>query len=434
MKLMKKILNFSKFVLEKITHTKPMSIPEDVKKISKLFTAAGKDLFIVGGAVRDFIQGKIPHDYDLVTNAQPDESKQILKGWNVSDEQGKNFGVLRIYTKDEPLGYELAAYRKDISKGRDTKGEDQKVEIGSHITIEDDVKRRDLTCNALFYDINKKEIVDLVGGIEDIKNNNIRCVGDPKQRFDEDRLRILRVFRFAARTGGEIDPQTAEAIRDDNRLRGISATDDVSQERILEEWNKMRGHAKDDLDMMQNYIELLFDFEMFEQMFPGLDHSEVLVTCIDNAILFYDLFYDNMASKLRTELKKLKFPLELIGEIDFCREIEWKWNDVENVYDLAKKKKRGNIPNELVELLCFHIEMGGRFGIDTFKKPIGGKQFDMPGEPLEKEWVEAFLKYCDDGFKVDGNDLLSQGFNGKAIEIEKERLEIERFKTEYLHE
>lgn len=434
MKLMKKILNFSKFVLEKITHTKPMSPPEDVEKISKLFTAAGKDLFIVGGAVRDFVQGKVPHDYDLVTNAQPEESKQILKGWNISDEQGKNFGVLRIYTKDEPLGYELATYRKDISKGRDTKGEDQKVEIGSHITIEDDVKRRDLTCNALFYDINKKEIVDLVGGIDDIKNNIIRCVGDPKQRFDEDKLRILRVFRFAARTGGEIDLQTAKAIRDDNRLRGISATDDVSQERILEEWNKMRGHAKDDLDMMQNYIELLFDFEMFEQMFPGLEHSEVLVTCIDNAILFYDLFYDNMTSKVRNELKKLKFPLELIGEIDFCREIEWKWNEVENVYDLAKKKKRGNIPNELVELLCFHIEMGGRFGVDAFKKPIGGKEFDIPGEPLDKEWVDAFLKYCDDGFKVDGNDLLSQGFKGKAIEIEKERLEIERFKTEYLHE
>ncbi len=101
----------------------------------------------------------------------PEESKQILKGFNVSDEQGKNFGVLRVYTKDETEGYEITSYRRDISKGRDTKGDDQKVEMGNDVTIEDDCKRRDLTMKiTLFYNIKNKKIVDLVGGVDDIKN------------------------------------------------------------------------------------------------------------------------------------------------------------------------------------------------------------------------------------------------------------------------
>jgi len=91
-------------------------------------------------------------------------------------------------------------------------------------------KKDQLLMNAIFYDIVKKEIVDLVGGVDDIKNNIISTVGIPSERFGEDRLRILRCLRFAARTGGEIDPTTSQAIKDDNRLRGISPKEDVSQE------------------------------------------------------------------------------------------------------------------------------------------------------------------------------------------------------------
>ena len=213
-------------------------LPNDIIEISNAYIKAGKDIFLVGGAVRDFVKGISPKDYDLVTNALPNESKEILKGFNVSDEQGKNFGVLRVFTKDEPTGYEIASYRKDISGGRDTKGDDQKVEMGDNVTIEDDCNRRDLTINALFYDIKKKQIIDLVGGVDDIKNGIIRAVGDASQRFIEDRLRILRVFRFAARTGGKIEDKTADAIKKDNRLKGIGPKDDVSQERIWEEMLK----------------------------------------------------------------------------------------------------------------------------------------------------------------------------------------------------
>ncbi|NPV12995.1 MAG: CCA tRNA nucleotidyltransferase [Ignavibacteria bacterium] len=405
LKLMK---TYKRFILEKNIPTY-MPIPKDIEQIARLFHNAGKDLFVVGGAVRDFLQGKQPHDFDIVTNAQPEETKQILKGWNVSDEQGKNFGVLRIYTKDEPKGYEIATYRKDIAKGRDVKGDEQKVEIGSHITINDDVKRRDLTINALFYDINKKEIVDLVGGVNDLKNNVIRAVGDPKERFDEDRLRILRVLRFAARTGGNIDQTTSNAIKEDNRLRGIGPKDDVSQERIHEEWNKMLEHAQkaNSSKMMQNYIDLLTEYDMWKQMFPGMIvDTTIEVESLNNAIIFYGLFNkDDIAGKKKMMVRDLKFTIDLVNQLDFLE--TYKISKLEDVYRLAKLKEKFHIDEQLI-----------RDFVDEYG--------------LNIKFMEAFLKYCNDGFIVDGNDLMAQGFKGKAIETEKERRELIRFKNEYI--
>jgi tRNA nucleotidyltransferase/poly(A) polymerase len=393
---------YNEFILEK-TMTANIPIPNDILKIAKLFRMAGKDIFVVGGAVRDFLQNKIPHDYDLVTNALPEESKMILKDWHVSDEQGKNFGVLRIYTDDEPLGYELATYRKDISFGRDTKGDDQKVEIGNHITIADDVKRRDISMNALFYDINKKEIVDLVGGIDDINNKVIRAVGNPADRFREDRLRILRVLRFAARTNSTIDKLTHEAILSDNRLRNINAKENVSQERILEEWNKTMEHAQKDKSIMKKYISLLNKYNMWEQMFPGMEiNKNIDIEYIKNPIIFLDLF-GNIKPKIK-KLKELKFPDKLIKEMIFLQE----YLISDDVYNLAKLKKNYHIDDSLILDWSKHMN------------------FDM-------KFTKSFIKYCKDGFIINGLDLIEKGFKVAEIEKEKGRLENERFKNDFLN-
>lgn len=393
---------YNEFILEK-TMTANIPIPNDILKIAKLFRMAGKDIFVVGGAVRDFLQNKIPHDYDLVTNALPEESKMILKDWHVSDEQGKNFGVLRIYTDDEPLGYELATYRKDISFGRDTKGDDQKVEIGNHITIADDVKRRDISMNALFYDINKKEIVDLVGGVDDIKNSIIKTVGNPADRFSEDRLRICRIFRFAARTNGKIDKLTHEAILSDNRLRNINAKENVSQERILEEWNKTMEHAQKDKSIMKKYINLLNKYNMWEQMFPGMEiNKNIDIEYIKNPIIFLDLFGD-IKPKIK-KLKELKFSDKLIKEMIFLQE----YLISDDVYNLTKLKNNYHIDDSLILDWSKHMN------------------FDM-------NFTKSFIEYCDDGFIIDGLDLMEKGFKGAEIEKEKRRLENERFKNDFLN-
>ena len=154
-----------------------LNIPSDIKKIYKLFKKNRKQLFIVGGAVRDAILGKSPKDFDLATDAKPDEVEAIAKqGKFKTVDVGKSFGVVIVN------GHEIATFRKDIGKGR-------RPDSVDYTDIQGDVKRRDLTINALFYDIGKGTIVDLVGGIADLKKKKIRTVGNPDERFDEDPLR-----------------------------------------------------------------------------------------------------------------------------------------------------------------------------------------------------------------------------------------------------
>jgi tRNA nucleotidyltransferase/poly(A) polymerase len=388
-----RLKKFLEFIVENKINTE-IQLPNDIIEISDAFIEAGKDIFLVGGAVRDFIQGIQPKDYDLVTNALPEESKKILKDFRVSDEQGKNFGVLRIYTQGEPEGYELATYRRDLSGGRDTKGEDKKVEIGSDVTIEDDCNRRDLTINALFYDIKNKQIVDLVGGIQDIKNGTIRAVGDPDKRFTEDRLRICRIFRFAARTGGQIDSKTSEAIKRDNRLKGVGPKDDVSQERIWEEFKKAFKQSKS----FKVYLDFYTEFDMWSQVFPEIKINEdVKIT------KFFEVYISNLFKFNKFDLIN-KMTQDFKIELSFARKVSFLINllnfDTINVVELYKKRKIADVDDSVI--------------LDWYRvNNINDKQH------------LAFLKYAP---IVNSSELMDKGFSGADLGREIKRLEIENFK------
>ena len=374
-----------------------INIPNDVLAIAEAYILAGIDIFIVGGAVRDFLQNKIPHDYDLVTNALPAESKQILKDFNVSDEQGKNFGVLRVYTEVEPLGYEIASYRKDISGGRDTKGEDHKVELGNHITIEDDVKRRDITCNALFYDINKGEIVDLVGGVDDIKNGIICAVGDAIERFREDRLRILRVIRFAVRTRGRISNTTADAIKIDNRLTGVGPKDDVSMERI---WGNKDGEI---IKAWQNassnflsYLDYFTEFNLWSQVLPGITFNTNVVESND--------FYCYLANIL-------------------------KFIDVTSIKSAEAKLIVNRIDSDTASIVVFLISLI-RFDVDNVFSVYKDKVRCVVDDLTIREWYrinnikeDVYYKFLEYRPSVSAKELMQSGFSGKALGDEINRLE-----------
>lgn len=395
-----KIKKYQQFITEnKINSTIPL--PNDIIEISNAYIKAGKDIFLVGGAVRDFIQGIEPKDYDLVTNALPNESKEILKDFKVSDEQGKNFGVLRVYTKDEPEGYEIASYRRDISGGRDTKGDDQKVEMGGDVTIEDDCNRRDLTMNALFYDIKNKQIVDLVGGVDDIKKGIVRAVGDASQRFIEDRLRICRIFRFAARTGGEIDSKTAQAIRNDNRLKGVGPKDDVSQERVWEEITKAWKQAKD----FNHYLQFFTKYDMWNEIFPVSKINTDLVESKDFVVVMSSLFR-------KEELGALRIGYNLENRLVQDYKIEG---------DLAKK---------IVFLISF-LNFTPEDVFDFYKK----KQQSGIKDSTILEWLEVnniddkwMIKFIDYKPSVSSQDLMDKGFKGAELGREIKRMEIENFK------
>ena len=391
-RLMKIIKKYEMF-LEKLNTEIPL--PNDIIEISNAYIKAGKDIFLVGGAVRDFIQGVKPKDWDLVTNALPNESKDILKGFRVSDEQGKNFGVLRVYTKDEPEGYEIASYRRDISGGRDTKGDDQKVEMGGDVTIEDDCNRRDLTMNALFYDIKNKKIVDLVGGVDDIKNGVVRAVGDASQRFIEDRLRILRIFRFAARTGGQIDQKTADSIKKDNRLKNIGPKDDVSQERIWEEMKKAWVQAKD----YRNYLAFFSKFDMWSQVFPGIEVCELFVDTKDFVVEIASLFRNETTEGLEHKMvQDFRIEQEVAKKVVFL--IDLTNMTAESAYDMAKRRQQCAISDETM--------------LEWLK--VNDSQFPVP------------LKFIEYKPTVSSQELMAKGFKGKELGIEIKRLETEKFK------
>jgi len=389
-----KIKKYKQFVNENKISTE-IPLPNDIIEISNAYIKAGKDIFLVGGAVRDFIQGIEPKDYDLVTNALPNESKEILKDFKVSDEQGKNFGVLRVYTKDEPEGYEIASYRRDISGGRDTKGDDQKVEMGGNVTIEDDCNRRDLTMNALFYDIKNKQIVDLVGGVDDIKKGIVRAVGDASQRFIEDRLRICRIFRFAARTGGEIDSKTTQAIRNDNRLKGVGPKDDVSQERVWEEMKKAFKQARD----YKYYLNFFTKFYMWSEVFPGSDINTELVDSKDFIVVIANLFKNESTLGLERKLiQEYKIEHETATKVVFL--VSLLSFKTEDVFDIYKKRQQCAITDQTI------LEWLKVQSLDT----------------------NELIKFVEYRPSISAQELIDRGIKGKELGIEIKRLEVEKFK------
>ena len=240
-----------------------MEIPNDLQKLYRIMNDAGKELYIVGGAVRDTLMSKVPKDYDLATDASATEVGEILGAADPTlaiNVTGK-FQIARVVTP-ENNEYEITTFRKDMGKGR----RPDAVEI---TTIDKDVERRDLTINALFYDLDTGEVVDYVGGLEDIESGTIRAVTSqeeddhPSRRFEEDPLRTLRAVRFAARMGSEIEPETKAAILTHNDLY---ADPDMSDDRITGEIEKGIGSAQD----ARYYIGLLFELGLLSQAFPDL--------------------------------------------------------------------------------------------------------------------------------------------------------------------
>ncbi len=197
-------------------------------EVLNILTENGYEAYFIGGMVRDLLLGRDSADFDLATNATPD---QILGLFAESKHPDTSvaYGVTRVSLED--FEFEIATFRKDIDTGQGR--HKTKVEFAN---LEDDVERRDFTINALAFDPKNNTIIDYVGGVKDIEDEIIRFVGDPKSRIEEDPLRLLRAIRFKNRLGFQYDPDTEKAI--------LSAVQEgflgqISQDRLNTELTKM---------------------------------------------------------------------------------------------------------------------------------------------------------------------------------------------------
>ena len=181
-----------------------LKLPENVNYIIDTLSFYGYEAFAVGGCVRDSVLARTPGDWDITTSATPEQIKRHFKR---TVDTGIEHGTVTVLIGDE--SYEVTTYRID-GKYEDSR---HPKEVTFTASLEEDLKRRDFTINAMAY--NKEYgLVDLYGGMRDLQRRVIRCVGDPKERFGEDALRMLRAVRFAAQLGFAIDPATADAIKE----------------------------------------------------------------------------------------------------------------------------------------------------------------------------------------------------------------------------
>jgi tRNA nucleotidyltransferase/poly(A) polymerase len=277
-----------------------LAIPTDIQEIKNVFKQNGFKLYVVGGAVRDALLGKEPKDFDLATDAVPDKVEDMMKEAGLRTlPTGKAFGVINVFTDQGE--YEIATFRRDLTGGR-------RPDAVSFTNIEGDVSRRDLTINALFYDIDTGEIVDLVGGVEDLKNGIVRTVGSAQDRFGEDRLRILRAIRFAGRFGSELDPQTDAALQQDSSLEGISG------ERIRDEFIKGIQSAKS----QKSFFKMLDKYNLFDWIFKGLDvDRDSFSNGDDYLILLARLLKNNNLDVIKKKLNELKYSVDENKAISF---------------------------------------------------------------------------------------------------------------------
>jgi poly(A) polymerase len=200
----------------------------------------GHQAYLVGGCVRDLLLNREPADYDVTTDALPEE---VMRIFPETYAVGAQFGVVLVplpkhaMLKDDNDVVEVATFRSDIgySDGR------HPDEVRFSMDPREDVERRDFTINGLLLDPVTNDVLDYVGGRKDLDAGIIRTIGDPKRRFAEDKLRMLRAVRFAARFGYAIEPETLRAIQ-----KFASQIEQVSRERVRDELSKMltEGHAR----------------------------------------------------------------------------------------------------------------------------------------------------------------------------------------------
>lgn len=294
-------------------HPIKIKLPKEVSLICELLHSLGLEAYPVGGCVRDVALHLRPKDWDIATSADLETcllELSKLSGCIDVKQTGENFPVCRIRfeTGNE---YEIATFRKDAGIGKET--------TFSYATIEEDVKRRDLTINSLFYDIQTSEIVDLVGGYDDLNNRTIRFVGEPSKRITEDASRVQRAIRMAIRFNFTIEDNSKNALRVLGKnivSEEIWGKNRVAFERVFTEFTKAEEH-----DISQ-YFSMLNEYDILDQFFPNLLLEKTMYKFTDLRMVIASLLkFENQNKIKKVLVDTCRWPHHIVRDINFLIEI-----------------------------------------------------------------------------------------------------------------
>jgi len=407
-----------------------MTIPKEVKHIIEGLNGAGFEAYIVGGCVRDFLRKTEPNDWDITTNAKPEEIQKVFPN---SFYENKFLTVsVRTDSKDSKLSeIEITTYRSD-AKYSDKRHPD---EVQFVKTIEEDLARRDFTINAMAMSLSgkTKKIVDFFDGEKDLKNKTIKTVGNPEERFSEDALRMLRAVRFAAVLDFDIEEKTKEAIK-----KNSIWLEAVSQERIRDEFLKIILS-----DRPVQGIELLRELNLLKYVLPELlenygvsQNKHHIYDCYWHALkaleftakkefnmyvrmasLLHDIakprvksgagedatFYNHevVGAKITFQiLNRLKFPKKDIEKI--TKLVRWHlfYYNVGEVGDSSIRRLVKNVGTENVEELL-QVRMADRIGSGVPKaEPYKLRHLKYLIDKVSQDPISAKM------LKINGNDLI----------------------------
>lgn len=423
-----------------------------VKKIQE----KGFKAYFVGGSVRDSLLGnKTPKDIDIATNATPEQIKEIFTGYKISS-VGAHFGVIIVNLKG--FDFEIATFRKD-----GTYLDGRRPESVEYSDEKEDAQRRDFTINSIFFDPITGEYIDYFNGKKDITDKVIRTVGNPKERFSEDYLRVLRAVRFASQKGFEIEPETLNAIKEVSGNINL-----ISKERIKMEIDKILLSKTP-----SKYLTIMLESNLLKELFPELiplvdedqnpeHHPEGNVyvhtmNALDEsymdlnlrwAILFHDIGkpssrrikdgrimhpgHEEVSWEMtKPILEKYKFDNKSKEEILWLIKnhgifMTWK--------NLREIKKKEIVTHPLFDKLLKHYEADRRSSRDS--KIIEDFLVKLK---IYKDFIDNFKRDSDKWdqmlkfTKITGNDLLELGFQGMEMRIilgdVKEKYQEDKLKT-----
>ena len=391
-------------------------------RVASRLTEAGYEALFAGGCVRDQLLGITPKDYDIATSAPPEAVEGLFPETNAV---GAHFGVILVKESNEH--FEIATFRHDGSYH-----DGRRPESVTFTNAKEDANRRDFTINGLFQNPHTDEILDYVGGLQDLGKKTLRAIGDPALRFQEDALRLLRAIRFAVKTGFQIEPDTWRAIQQHANL-----LEQISPERIRDEFSRILTHP-----CRAQGLQLLLDSGLLTQFLPEalalvgceqppqwhpegdvFTHTKIALDLLHDdaplelclAVLLHDIgkpptyTWDEQDQRIRFSghdavgadmaeeiLRRLRYSNEVIANV---KEMVARHMQFMNVQDMrtAKVKRFMARPTFPLEMELHRVDCASSNGFTDNYDFLKGKEEEFANEPI----IPAPL--------VSGKDLIDLG-------------------------